>query len=275
MPPPNKKTKASALNAEIGRGRVAEEREAAERVAEEREAAERVAEETYAAMRPIALINTPLYNTVENFYNGILPAFSKLTKEEKMHPDAAPVKKALALGVTAETEYRCLQDWVACTSVGTEMPCCATCGRRRLPDIVCSAGGKRTALAPLQAVALSTAVEAHPWLKLSRGKCTACVARGVAAPCTHDFVQCEERGLEVPWPPPAQRPAAEAEEEAPGPAANNHWGTSTGWYLGIPAHFRGGFPVVEYATRRGAPWHAPQAYPLRPPQPKSVRASSL
>ena len=116
-----------------------------------------------------------------------------------------------------------------------------------LPDILCSAGGKRAASATLETVPLSTAVEKHPWLQLTRGKCAACVAGGVAAHCTHDIVQCEERSLEVPWPPPAQRPPEDEAEEAPGPAACNHWGTATGWYLGIPAHFRGGFPVVEYA----------------------------
>ena len=164
------------------------------------------------------------------------------------------LRDALDPGVTAAVVEERLADIVNCTSVKTALPCCATCGRQPLPDIHLR-GSKRVDHGMLHDVPLESVAAQFPWLRLTRGRCAACAAVGHAAgadsePCGCRFVQRSDKSLDVAWPPPEPEgeespqgaPAVYA-EDVPHPLGDDHSGSDTGWYLGIPPMFRGAFPV--------------------------------
>ena len=191
---------------------------------------------------------------VISFYDKILPAYSKLTEDQKVllvggKPKPA-LEDALDAGVTASVVEERLTDFVNCTSVTSPLLCCATCGRQPLPAIQASGGARRVDHGRLHEVSLADVAVMYPWVRLTRGRCVACAAGPDSGPCTCPFEQRGDKSLDVPWPPP--EPAGDEHpqgaprvytEDEPHPQGDDHSGSDTGWYLGIPPKFRGAFPV--------------------------------
>jgi len=190
---------------------------------------------------------------VISFYDKILPAYSKLTEKQKELEGGEPTSEledALDAGVTASVVEERLTDFVNCTSVTSPLLCCATCGRQPLPAIQASGGARRVDHGRLHEVSLADVAVMYPWVRLTRGRCVACAAGPDSGPCTCPFEQRGDKSLDVPWPPP--EPAGDEHpqgaprvytEDEPHPQGDDHSGSDTGWYLGIPPKFRGAFPV--------------------------------
>jgi hypothetical protein len=191
---------------------------------------------------------------VISFYDKILPAYSKLTEDQKVLLVGGKPKPALEValdaGVTASVVEKRLTDFVNCTSVTSPLLCCATCGRQPLPAIQASGGARRVDHGRLHEVSLADVAVMYPWVRLTRGRCVACAAGPDSGPCTCPFEQRGDKSLDVPWPPP--EPAGDEHpqgaprvytEDEPHPQGDDHSGSDTGWYLGIPPKFRGAFPV--------------------------------
>ena len=190
---------------------------------------------------------------VFSFYDKILPAYSKLTEKQKELEGGEPTSEledALDAGVTASVVEERLTDFVNCTSVTSPLLCCATCGRQPLPAIQASGGARRVDHGRLHEVSLADVAVMYPWVRLTRGRCVACAAGPDSGPCTCPFEQRGDKSLDVPWPPP--EPAGDEHpqgaprvytEDEPHPQGDDHSGSDTGWYLGIPPKFRGAFPV--------------------------------
>ncbi len=144
-----------------------------------------------------------------NSYIGILPFFDKLTDAEK---DAAADRllEALTVGITPATLKPHLNAFVDCTSVHTKLACCATCGRRPLPDIqppVQKGRAPKVKPGNLTMVPLENVGRLYPCTRLTRGKCAVCAARRGNVTCLCDFVQ-----VDLGW---GVQPARGGEPERP------------------------------------------------------------
>ena len=208
--------------------------------------------EAAALLKAKAIRDCPDRDVI-SFYDKILPAYSKLTEKQKELEGGEPTSEledALDAGVTASVVEERLTDFVNCTSVTSPLLCCATCGRQPLPAIQASGGARRVDHGRLHEVSLADVAVMYPWVRLTRGRCVACAAGPDSGPCTCPFEQRGDKSLDVPWPPP--EPAGDEHpqgaprvytEDEPHPQGDDHSGSDTGWYLGIPPKFRGAFPV--------------------------------
>ena len=125
---------------------------------------------------------------VISFYDKILPAYSKLTEDQKVllvggKPKPA-LEDALDAGVTASVVEERLTDFINCTSVTSPLLCCATCGCQPLPAIQASGGARRVDHGRLHEVSLADVAVMYPWVRLTRGRCVACAAGPDSGPCT-------------------------------------------------------------------------------------------
>ena len=135
-----------------------------------------------------------------NLYGNATTAYAKLSEADKADDDK--VLASLSSGVTPATISANLAAWKASTDVCAGLVSCATCGVRRLPEIVHSVLPKRVKRVNQSAITyvpLSDLAVRHPWVLLERGKCEACFAAAAAAPtpaaraalpsCPHVFEQ--------------------------------------------------------------------------------------
>ena len=159
------------------------------------------------------LSTASLAKEMEDFYYSITPAHAKLTAAQIGNPADPQLVASLKVGITPDTLGKNLGGFVSCASVTMRLRCCATCGRRPLPDIHLPVQPGRAPLVQLGAlvnVPLSQLGRLHPWTRLTRGKCTACVARGPKGPPCEDIFEQVARveggwvngePFSVPWPP--------------------------------------------------------------------------
>jgi hypothetical protein len=139
---------------------------------------------------------------LKQLYGNVLPAFTALSEADKQDPDK--VAASLASGVTPATISANLAAWKASRDVCAGLVSCATCGVRRLPEIVHSVQPKRVKRVSQSAITyvpLCDLAVRHPWVVLERGKCEVCFAAAAAAPtpaaraalppCPHAFEQRE------------------------------------------------------------------------------------